>query len=59
MGRSTRTEERTRQLLHEIDWLKRKLKLPMSEKQRKEYEHQIRERQLNIDHGIFEKQKEV
>ena len=51
-----RTEERKRQIAHEIQWLKDKLKTIPKKKQkyRKQIEYQIKESELNLSLGIFE-----
>lgn len=44
-----------RQILHEIEWLKNKLKEVKKPKHRRDLERQIKERELNLDHGIDRK----
>lgn len=49
----TYTEERKAQIQIEIDWIKSKLNGKMSDKQRKQYEHQIKKKEYDLSLGIF------
>lgn len=44
------------QLRKEIVWLKKKLETVKKEKHRKDLERQIKERELNLELGIYENQ---
>jgi hypothetical protein len=48
-------EQRKRQIQIEIDWIKAKLKNKMSDKQRKEYLHQIKKKEYDLALGVFPK----
>lgn len=52
----TYTEERKRQIVHEINWLKEKLKTARGQRHRKDLQRQIDEREYNLHLGVFEKQ---
>ena len=41
-------EHQIRQFEHEIQWLKNRIKEGVTKKQKKEYEHQIRRKELEI-----------
>jgi hypothetical protein len=45
--------EKRKQIQIEIDWIKDRLKNKMSEKQRKEYGHQIKKKEYDLDLGVF------
>lgn len=45
--------ERRKQIQHEIDWLKEKLKTAKREKHKRELEHQIKEREYNLHLADF------
>lgn len=48
-----RAQERKRQLVIEIVWLKNKLKSISKTKHRKDIERQIKEREYDLELGIF------
>jgi len=47
------TDERKRQIEHEIEWLKNKLLTVKKEKHRKDLQRQIKEREYELSLGIF------
>lgn len=49
------TEERKKQIQHEIDWIKNKLESVKKQKHRKDLERQIKEREYELHLGIFKK----
>ena len=51
----TYEEQRKRQIQIEIDWIKAKLKNKISDKQRKEYLHQIKKKEYDLALGVFPK----
>lgn len=51
----TYEEKRKIQIQAEIDWIKAKLKTKMSDRQRKEYLHQIKKKEYDLALGVFPK----
>ena len=42
------SDSQIKQFSHEIDWLRNKIKKGVTERQKKEYEHQIKRKELEI-----------